>query len=370
MGLKAIHGGLLDSQNFTATFGSNVIEEELLIEMDSPLERQNDVVTSLPIFGQNSFWTFSIGISRHPYRTDLILKSCNGVRQAPEGRPFWIVSVTYETPRWDTPTNRGEDIGRGNVERKKRINETDPNNPKPIKAPWEEPPTWSSATRMVRITKFHDSDGILLRHANGLPVTDGIDVEIMLEAHSFTWNVPWQGFSYATKVRPYLNKLNNDTVFGKGMGYVYLENCTCTENYRESTTPAVDGQAGGTDPYHFATLNATFIIDPRNLANNAPTYFVESYRRVSMHTMQKLVFAGKEVFVPIVINSRGDYAEAPWPLLSETKANAIGKQFGEAVPYDIMSTVNPLDDFYFIDPGYPEFGDLKKFANDNNLVIK
>lgn len=370
MGLVAIHGSLLPSQNFQATFGVNTVQEELLIEMSSPLERQTDVVNALPVFGQAGTWTFTIGVSTHPYRTDLILKSCDGVREAPDGRPFWIISLTYETGQWlNELSYPGEDRGRGNVERKKKLDETtDPNNPRPIKVPWEEPPTWSSSIRTVRLTRFHDKNGNLLRHANGLPLTDGIDAELVLEAHSFTWNVPHDGFNYSTKVRPYLYKVNSEKTFGRDAGYVFLDSVTCTENYREVNIPGTDGQPASHDVHHFFTLNATFLIDTRTPAPNTRSYFQEQYRRVSMHTMERLTFP-VVTYGPIAINNRGDFAEAPWPLLSLTKALALGIPYGKAVPYELMDSVNPLTDFDVIDPGLPESGALHTFRANNNLEI-
>lgn len=371
MGLVSIHGSLLPSQNFQATFGVNSIQEELLIEMSSPLERQTDVVNALPVFGQTSLWTFTIGVSTHPYRTDLILKSCDGVREAPDGRPFWIVSVTYETGQWlNESSYPGEDRGRGNVERKKKLDETDPNNPVPIDSPYDEPPTWSSSTEVVRITRFKDVQGNLLVHANGLPITDGIDAELILESHSFTWNVPYSGFNYSTEVRPYLYKISNDTTFGFPAGFVYLKSVGCTENYREVNIPGTNGQPAQHSVFRFITLNATFLIDPRGatLPPGSKSYFQEQYRRVSMHTMERLTFP-VVTYGPIVINNRGDFAEAPWPLLSLTKAIALGLAFGRAVPYDKMDSVDPATDFHFIETGLPESAALDTFRAKHKLVI-
>lgn len=369
MGLVAIHGSLLPSQNFQATFGVNTVQEELLIEMSSPLERQTDVVNALPVFGQAGDWTFTIGLSAHPSRSDLILKSCDGVREAPDGRPFWIISLTYETGQWLNDVYPGEDRGRGNLGRKKKIE-----NNKPIIYPWDEPPTWSSNIRTVRITRFHDENGNLLRHANGMPLTDGIDAELVLEAHTFTWNISYTAFNYSTRIRPYLYRVNSATAFGRDPGYVFLDSVSCTENYRDVTLPGTDDQPASFDTHHFFTVNATFLIDTRTPAANTKSYFQEQYRRVSMHTMERILIAGPlgvliPTYVPIYINNRGDYAEAPWPLLSQTKATALGLQFGQAVPYDQMSSVNPLTDFHFVDPGLPKSAALHTFITDNNLEI-
>ena len=95
MPLKAILGRKLEAQNFTASWGINTCSEEWLVEMDSPLEDQATVALHLPAYGQTEP-TFTIGYSPHPSRSDLVLKTCDGIREAPDGRPFWIVSVTYE----------------------------------------------------------------------------------------------------------------------------------------------------------------------------------------------------------------------------------------------------------------------------------
>lgn len=376
MGLVNILGSLLPSQNFQASFGVNSIQEELLIEMSSPLERQTDVVNALPVYGQAGPWTFTIGISTHPYRTDLILKSCDGVREAPEGRPFWVVSVTYETGQWlNQESYPNEDRGRGNIERKKKLDESNPSSPVPIDSPYDEPPTWSSTTRTVRITRYQDEQGNLLQHANGLPLTDGIDAELVLEAHTFTWNIPYVGFTYSSKVRPYVYKINEATTFGFPPGFVFLESVSCTENYREVNIPGTNGQPAQHSVFHFITMNATFLIDVRGnaLPAGSKSYFQEQYRRVSMHTMERLLFPGVPTpiasYVPIAINDRGDKAEAPWPLLSQTKAAALGLDFGRAVPYEQMNSVNPTTDFHFVETGLPQSAALHTFRANNKLDI-
>lgn len=364
MPLKAILGRKLESQNFTATWGVNTCTEEWLVEMDSPLEDQATVALYLPAYGQTEP-TFTIGYSPHPSRSDLVLKSCDGIREAPDGRPFWIVSVTYESPQFMNELIPREDQGRGNVGKKKRVD----NNGDSIIAPWDEPPTWSSSTRTVNVTRYHDSVGRLLRHANGLPLTEGVNVELLLEVHQFTWNVPYAGFNYATKVRPYINTLSYTDVFNLVPYRVLCETISCTENYRDVSVPTPDGQSQTTTTFHFVTLNATFVIDRNFNFENPRSYFQERYRFVSMSTVEKIVFALVPTYLPITINARGDVAQAPWPLLSAAKAAALGKQFGEAVPYSIMDAVDPLTDFHFIDLGFPLNSDLGQFAADNKLVI-
>jgi hypothetical protein len=374
MPLKAILGRKLESQNFTATWGVNTCTEEWLVEMDSPLEDQATVALYLPAYGQTEP-TFTIGRSPHPSRPDLVLKSCDGIREAPDGRPFWVVSVTYETPQFMNEGNLSfprEDQGKGNIARKKRI---DPATNDSIIEPWNEPPTWSSSTRTVQVTRYHDANNVLLRHANGLPLTEGIQSEIILEVHQFTWNVRYSTFTYTTKVRPFINKLNSTTCFGRPPGYVLCESITCTENYRDATVPTPDGQSTTIQTYHFVTLNATFVIDRRQAFANSFSYFREAYRRVSMHTVERILLPNpvtgivEATYLPININARGDVAEAPWPLLSSTKAAALGKQLGQAVPYAIMDTIDPLTDFHYIDLLLPESADLEDFRDDNDLVI-
>ena len=225
---------------------------------------------------------------------------------------------------------------------------------------------------MVRTTRFRDNLNRPLVHANGLPVTEGVESEALLEVHQFTWNKPYAGFSYALNVRPYIDQVNIVTCFGLPEYHVYCESITCTENYRSVNVPTPDGQSQSQITFRFITLNATFVLDH---SFSTLGFFRESNRRVSMHTMERLIIANpvtgiaEAVYLPINVNARGDVAEAPWPLLSQAKATALGKQLGQAVPYDIMNNINPETDFHFIDLNLPDTGNLESFRLANNLTI-
>ena len=367
MPLESIQGILLPSENMTASWGVNTLTCDWLIKMDSPLETANDVQFYLPSFGQQSEPTFTIGLSHYPGRPDLLLKQANGVREHESGRPWWLVSVTYETGQWLRDLFPGEDQGRGNVGVKKRIQENSGTAVVPkevIVYPWDEPPTWSSSTRTVNATVFQDATGAALKHANGIPIVEGIQVPLNLEVHTFTWNVPYNTFNY-NNFSSYIGAINSETVtkFKNAIAkHVLCEDISCTENYRAVNLGVPNGQSsdGTSETHHFITLTARFVIDRRNTTHG---YFREAHRRVSMHTLQLVnigtILAPIYTYLPILINGRGDVAMEPWPL------NAAGLGY----PYGSVNTADPLTDFAWIDPLYPRAANLNSFANTHGLII-
>jgi len=383
MGLHRIWGFLLPDQNMSASWGSQTVNETCLIEMDSPLEDIIDVQAALPAydFGSTSEPTFTIGLSYHPDRTDLILKAATNVREHPEsGRPFWLVDLVYETPQWLNDVFPGENFGVGNIGYQRRLRDnTGTATParEVIVEPWDEPPTWNSSTRGVKMTRYKDAAGNTLLHANYLPLTEGIDIDMQLEVHTFTWNVEYAGFDYETAVSPYVGTVNSTIVTklkNAPVKHVLLESLSCTENYRSVNVGIPDGQGGnGVDTFHFITLVATFVIDRRTAADSPEGYFREANRRVSMHTLQLsnagTVFVPVFGYVPIPVNDRGDVATSPWPLASEAYTTGIGASQGIAFPYDALSTADPETDFAVIDPLMPLTSNLTTFTNTHGLEI-
>lgn len=365
MGLKQIIGFLHEPQDLSATWGVVTIREQCLIEMDSPLEDIVDVQASLTAydFGVTPEPTFTIGLSYHPERTDLILKQANNVRAHVSGRPYWVVDLTYETGQWLDKLLNNENQGQGNVGRVKRFDTTPGTGEvatQIIKYPWDEPPTWNASTRRVRVNIFHDINGDPLLHANGLPILEGVSAELDLEVHTFTWNVEYDAFTYSEDIAPFIGRVNAETVFGAIEDHVLLENCTCVENYRtvNLAVPAGQSSTGATATHHFVTCTATFVIDRRT--DSVLGYFREANRRVSMHTLQKVAVQGGGFELgPININTVGDRATAPWPLAPN----------GIAIPFDLIDDADPLTDFGFIDTLLPEQNDLTAFAALYKLVI-
>jgi len=370
MGLYRIWGFQLPDETMKASWGSQTVTETCLIEMDSPLENVIDVQNALPAYdsGTTPEPTFTFGLSYHPERTDLILKEAPSVKEHPtSGRPFWVVELVYETSQWLDQTLPTENQGIGNVGRKKRITTTDF-----IKYPWDEPPTWSGSTKQVKATVYQDSAGDKLVHANYLPLTEGIDVTIELEVHTFTWNVEYDVFTYSTDIAPFIGKINDAVVFTGLRKHVLLETCTAAENYRTQNIGIRDGQdgTGAVATHHFVTITATFVIDRRTTTEG---YFREANRRVSMHTMQ-LANAGNPItpiwgYVPIPVNDRGDFAQSPWPLASLAYTTAGGFNRGIGFPYDALPTADPETDFWTIDPLYPVEADLPTFVATHGLII-
>jgi hypothetical protein len=372
MGLYKIWGFQLPDQSMSATWGSQTVTETCLIEMSSPLEDIINVQNALPAYdgGTTPEPTFTIGLSYHPERTDLVLKEAPSVKEHPtSGRPFWVVELVYETAQWLDKTLPYENQGIGNVGRNKRL---DTNPTDFIKYPWDEPPTWSGSTKQVQATVYQDSAGAKLVHANYLPLTEGIDVTIELEVHTFTWNVEYTMFTFATDIAPFIGKINDAVVFTGLRKHVLLETCSAVENYRTQNVGVRNGQSGtgAIATHHFVTVTATFVIDRRTSVQG---YFREANRRVSMHTMQ-LANAGNPItpiwgYVPIDVNDRGDFAQSPWPLASLAYTNAGGFNRGIGFPYDALPTANPETDFWTIDPLYPVEADLTTFVAFYGLVI-
>jgi hypothetical protein len=358
MGIKTLHGFLLEAQQMSASWGMNTIRETMLVEMDSPLETLADVQFYLPMydFGVTPEPTFTIGLSHHPHYQYLFLKEAPSVRNHPEGQPFWLVDLVYETPQFLY------EPGRPNLKIKETTG-TAATAQEVIVYPWDEPVIWNGQGKAVKATVYRDSTGAILQHANYLPLTEGMDVELQLEVHNFTWNVRWTGFDYDTDVAPYIGKINDATCFGLPAKHVYLEQCTATENYRAVTLTVPTGQSstGSTETHHFITLNATFVLDRRGTTHG---YFREANRRVSMHTLQVAAVAVPllgiiNMYLPIPVNDRGDVAQSPWPL----------DPFGAAIPYANMATADPETDFAHIDPLYPIEADLTAFVNTHSLAI-
>jgi hypothetical protein len=363
MGLYRIWGFQLPDESMSATWGSQKVTETCLIEMDSPLENVIDVQNAIPAydFGVTPEPTFTFGLSYHPERSDLILKEAPSVKEHPtSGRPFWVIELVYETAQWLDQTLSTENQGIGNVGRNKRL--ASPTTF--ITYPWDEPPTWSGSTKQVQATVYQDSAGVKLVHANFLPLTEGIDVTIELEVHTFTWNVEYDMFTFATDIAPFIGKINDAVVFTGLRKHVLLETCSAVENHRTQNIGDPAGGAGAVATHHFVTVTATFVIDRRTSVQG---YFREANRRVSMHTMQVANAGGGHV--PIQVNDRGDFAQSPWPLASLAYTNANGLNRGVGFPFAALPTANPETDFWTIDPLYPVEADLTTFVAFYGLII-
>lgn len=383
MALYRIWGFLLQPESMSATWGVQSVTETCLVEMTTPLDNIIDVQAALPAydFGATAEPTFTIGLSHHPDQADLIFKQATNVREHPDsGRPFWLVDMVYETGQWLNDIFPGENVGAGNIGYQRRLKDiagTAVVNREKIDDPWDEPPTWSSSTRRVKMTRYKDATGNTLQHANYLPLTEGIDIDMGLEVHTFTWNVRYDTFNYETAVAPYIGTINivaMPRLKDAPAKHVLLETLTCTENYRTANTSMPNGQVGsGVEPKHFITLTATFVVDRRSAVDSPEGYHREANRRVSMHTLQ-LGNAGTVMsplwgYVPIPVNDRGDVATSPWPLASNAYVTARGLSFGIALPYDSLSTLFPDTDYAIIDPLLPLESDLAAFTVTHNLEV-
>jgi hypothetical protein len=348
-------GFLDEAHNLKAGWRTLTVTETMLVQMGSPLDTMLDVQNALPSYLSTAEPTFTLGLSYHPQYTSLILKEAPTVRVHDKGKPFWLVDLVYETPQWLYGLS-GPDLsitsGTGTARQ-------------PILYPWNEPVIWSGSSKQVRTTVYSTSAGVRMQHANYLPLTEGIDVEINLEQHNFTWNKEYTSFDYATDVAPYVGKINTAAVFSAIALNVLLESCSVSEHYRaiDAGVPSGGSTTGASGTHHYVTLNASFLIDRRGTTYG---YFREANRRVSMHTLQ-LYDPGQ--YGPIAVNDRGDIATAPWPFPSAAKAAALGLAQGDAYPYASLSAANPDTDFFMIDPLYPLSADLTGFVSTNGLAI-
>lgn len=375
MGIRQLHGFLLDKQQLSARWGEQSVKETLLIEMDSVLDDVFTVRDSLPAYGNTTGVSFTIGLSFHPGQPALVFKECTNVVVHPEGRPFWLADLTYETPAWldlnvmTGPGSTPGGTGKGNTGRKKRLRDGDP-----IRTPWDEPPSWSGGSKSVKLPTHKDSAGRVLQHGNFLPIQEGINIDINLETHSFSWNVEYAAFDaaggWAGLFRPHVGTLNSGVVFNKDPMRVLLESVQCIENYKTTTIPTnnpLDNDGSVPIVHHFVSITANFVVDPRPIfAGGDDGYFRESNKRVSMHT---LCVWEPGVYGGIPINQRGDYATSPWPFPSAAARAAQGLIIGDAYPFTTVHLANPSTDFYIIDPEYPTLSNLTGFVNRHNLVI-
>ena len=377
MALEEIIGVPLDTEVLSASWGTVTLNVEWLVRMTSPLEDSTDVQYYLPSFNQQAEPTFTIGLSHYPGRPDLLLKEANSVKEDQNaGRPYWRVAVTYETGQWLRDLFPGEDRGRGTRGSADKIRETGtggtPEEKEVIVYPWDEPVVWSADTRTVTTTKFHNADGTVILHANGLPITEGIEIPLELEVHTFTWNENYVGFNYDEDVKPYIGKINTTAMQefkNAAIKHVMCERISVVENRRPVNigTPAGQSAAGTNAEHHFITFTAVFVIDR---STGTEGYFRDAYRRVSKHTLERSgTFAVPGGLVPIKINEKGDVAQEPWPLLSALACVQLDKAVGSAVPFNLLQDLNPLTDFAFIDPQLPEAVNLEQFRAKYGLEI-
>ena len=372
MALEEIIGVPLDTEVLSASWGTVTLNVEWLVRMTSPLEDSTDVQYYLPSFNQQAEPTFTIGLSHYPGRPDLLLKECSGIKEDQNaGRPFWRVAVTYETGQWMRDMFPGEDRGRGNAGTRDKVYETGtggtPEEKQVIVFPWDEPVVWSADTRTVTVTKYHDANGGVLLHPNGLPITEGIEIPLELEVHTFTWNKQYAEFDYED-ISQYIGKINSqqiDSFKNADIKHVMCERISVVENRRPVNigTPAGQSVAGTNAEHHFVTLTAVFVIDRRPTFEGDQGYFRDAHRRVSKHTLGLLAPNTSPVLLnpllPIPINGRGDFAQEPWPLTP----------LGQGFPFADLQTADPQTAFAYIDPELPVEADLHTFVADNNLEI-
>lgn len=356
-GFKQDYNFIREDFSMSASWGKQTVQETRLVECYNVTDTGFDLQDTLPAYGTpGQPITYTVGLSPHPHRPNLILKEISEVTRSSEDRggPFWNIRLEYATPDFMSGGSPGE-----TKKQKRRDQRIDQNN-RVIVYPWNEPAIWSSGSREAMVDRWEDPDGNTLRHTNGLPLEEPIKVPLNTNSHSFTFNIAFEDFDYDRDFEPYMGRINTVQLkpqFGQDaeVHCVKLDAMSFSEHYDTVDYQVPDNQSeqGGYRTYyediHYITVNVTFIVDPSGF----------DIKYISRHTMQFVEGWG---LAPIAINSRGDYATSPWPL----------KPNGEAVPFTTLQDVDWTEDageVGYISTNYPLRTNLAVFCNKWGLRI-
>lgn len=342
MGVASLHGFQREEVNVDFKFLNEEVNETLLIEADSVLDRWDQIQDDLPAYGgasgnmpDGSTITFTLGRSPHPHRSRLILREATNLRKVKNSGNFWEIDLLYNMDVSDQEVQDPQD----------------PENSQVIILPWQKAPVWQAGNSITEHETFQKPNGDLIRHTNGAPITEPISVPLQHTSHTFTWNIKWDILDYDRDIEKYVNSINKQTMWNKPVGTWKLTNTSATEMWERIP---FDEDVSGEYSFHYARITATFEHNPEGW-NTAP--FSKSTWELSVISLSPLLYG----LAPITVNSRGDFAEEPWPLQDD----------GTAVPY------NSLDDsnlYARIDTGWtpadqPASVDIWDFADRWNLSI-
>lgn len=356
-GFKEDFGFIREEQRGSFQWGKQTVRETRRVECHNVTDDLFHLQDTLPGYGTpGEPITYTIGLSPHPRRANLVLRDVTGIERCSEDRggSFWDISLEYATP--DFMSGEGTSESKRQKRRDQRIDQ----NNRVIVYPWDEPPIWSSTSRETLVDRWKDANGLQLIHTNGLPLQEPVRIPANLRGHNFTFNVRFDDFDYTNDFEPYEGMINSvpmKTFFGEDAEEfcVKLESIGFTEHYDTIDYQVPDNQSeqGGEQTFYenirYISVNVSFLVDPAG--------FKISY--ISRHTLQYVDGFGP---APIQINSRGDIATAPWPL----------KPNGEAVPYTTLQDTDWSEDageVGYIDTGFPERVNLAIFCNKWNLRI-
>jgi hypothetical protein len=338
--IRLIHGFLHEKQTAQPEWGSITINEVVLVETDSPIYNQIDLLNALPAAPNTVTATnpkgisFTFDVSEHPDSSALILRSSGVIKQANESGTFWEVPLTYKT--FSIMEATGAAIAGSNTYPKKRKDQ------RQVQNPINRPVVWNSSTSpMEKDTYLHANGLDPIVHANLLPITKPFRYEEIHETHTFSYNINYDDFNYATQYRPYIGKVDSSGIFGSTPKTFKLVSATYSEEYESLQT------SGGTEAtkteYHYVRVTLTFELNPTGWDIDAQV--------VSMSTLQ-IVTIGKYEKIKV---SATQYATEPWPLLAS----------GQGAPYD---AIDPAD-FAYVDHGYPKLADLSVVVAYKGLTI-
>ena len=332
MGLTKIHGFLHEKQQLKPSFGNITVMETVLVETDDPHDSVVDLIGLLPASPVTPSATnpygisFTLYVSTHPSGSGLVLYSAGTVQQSEQGACFWEIPLEYKTDLVQ------EFSGPGNNNPRRRKDQREKN-------PLIRPVVWNGSSQTAQKQTYTQPDGTVIRHTNNLLLSEPQTYSEEHEIHTFSFNIAASAYNWSD-FRPYIGKVSSSTAFGVTGQKVKLKSCTASEEYED-----VDLTGDGTSRtlYHYMRVTITFEINPSGWVDDAIVY--------SMSTLQ--LVAGQ--YYPIDINSRGDWATAPWPLVDD----------GTAWQYDSPT----ITEWAELDTGYPLLADIGALVTSLGLVI-
>jgi hypothetical protein len=312
MTIAKIHGFKPEGTSFSTEPQRFVISEQVLVEADHANITAAQIIDALPSFasgpGTTDFnplqLTFTINQSRHPDGNNYILESTQNLRRHSENDCFWIVPLRYSTALpWDMISFfSGQRIDQRvkNVDKDYEYPEDKP----PIISPLDRPPIFSGSSKIVMRESRFDRNGDIIKHTNGLPITQPVSVPVVHRNWSWSFNISASTFDITDfeTVENKTNSLQLNIPQGSPSTTAYPVPANRLKCMGFSYFESYETPANSTTEFHYVrvTVNFEFSEDPWNTPP------------LSMHTKQRI--AGGAPLIPIQINNRGDIATEPWPL--------------------------------------------------------
>jgi len=347
-GLKTIYGFVREEQQGSFAFLKEDITERLLVECHNVTDDLFDLQTTLPAYGQasgnmpdGSTITFTLWVSTHPQAAYLTLISAPSVKRAEDGSAFWIIELEYKVDVSNLTT--------GDIRQRPDQKTTNPDLPasqrEQIVFPWDRPAVWTSSTRLVKHSTYLKPNGNPIVHANGFPILTPVDVDMVHEVHTFTFNIPYVNFDYDRDISTFVNGYNKVQLWQKPQYAWKLTSANVNEQYETLNVPVTGNQFTA----HYVSVTLTFEYNPETW----------DLIIIDKHTFQLVLVNGAPTHLPIPVNARGDFAQEPWPLLAN----------GEAVPWNNNNPQNYAQLQTGWNPANSPQGDIKNMVLGYRLTI-